>query len=156
MATGYGGTYQAVVVNNVDPMAQNRLMVTVAEVGIESAWANSLSGSSGGTLPVIGDGVLVQFEDEDSERPVWIRDGAAVTTGARYGGVYRATVMDNLDPSQSNHLQVQVPDVLGTDAVWAAASSSLGLVSELPVVGTGVWVQFDGGDPSHPEWTGVQ
>jgi hypothetical protein len=156
MATGYGGTYKAVVVNNVDPLVQNRLMVTVPEVGIESAWANPLSGGSGGTLPATSDEVLVEFEGGDSERPVWIRDGAAVSTGARYGGVYRATVIDNLDPSQSKRLQVQVPDVLGTDAVWATASPSLGAVSELPSIGSGVWVQFDGGDPGHPEWTGVQ
>jgi hypothetical protein len=35
-------------------------------------------------------------------------------------------------------------------------SASLGTVSQLPAVGSGVWVQFDDGDPSHPEWTGVQ
>jgi hypothetical protein len=32
MATGYGGTYKAVVMDNVDPMVQNRLMVSVPEV----------------------------------------------------------------------------------------------------------------------------
>jgi hypothetical protein len=153
---GYGGTYKAVVVDNVDPMAQNRLMITLAEIGIESAWANSLSGSSGGTVPAVGDEVLVQFEGGDTDRPVWHRDGTAVSAGARYPGVYRATVIDNLDPAQSNRLQVQVPDLLGTDAVWAPASASLGPAPELPAVGTGVWLQFDGGDPSHPEWTGVQ
>jgi hypothetical protein len=156
MAAGYGGTYKAVVVDNVDPMIQNRLMVAFPEVGIESAWAHPLSQSTGGSLPAVGDEVIVQFEGGDSERPVWNRDGAALSTGARYGGVYGAMVLDNLDPSQSNRLQVQVPDVLGTDGVWAVASPSLGAVSELPAVGTGVWVQFDGGDPSHPEWTGVQ
>jgi hypothetical protein len=155
MAIGYGGTYKAAVVDNVDPMVQNRLMVTVPEVGIQSAWANPLPGSSGGTLPAVGDEVLVQFEGGDTERPVWQRD-ATVSTGTSYVGVYRATVVDNVDPSQSNRVQVQVPDVLGTDAVWAAAAASLGTVSELPAVGSGVWVQFEGGDPSHPEWTGVQ
>jgi hypothetical protein len=156
MAMGYGGTYKAAVVDNVDPMVQNRLRVTVPEVGIQSAWANPLSGSSGGTLPAVGDEVLVQFEGGDTERPVWQRDGATVSTGTSYVGVYRATVIDNVDPSHSNRVQVQVPDALGTDAVWAAAAAALGTVSELPAVGSGVWVQFEGGDPSHPEWTAVQ
>jgi hypothetical protein len=156
MTTGYEGTYKAVVVDNVDPTAQNRLQVTVPDVGIQSAWANPLSGSSGGQLPAVGDEVLVQFEGGDSDRPAWNRDAAAVPAGATYGGVYRATVIDNLDPTQSARLHVQVPDVLGSNAAWATASASLGPVSELPAIGTGVWVQFAGGDPSRPEWTGVQ
>jgi hypothetical protein len=152
----YGGTYRAVVLDNVDPMAENRLMVTIPEVGIESTWARPLSGSSGGTIPAVGDEVVVQFEAGDSERPVWHRDGAAAPGGATYPGVYRATVINNLDPEQSNRLQVQIPDVPGADAVWAAASASLGSAPQLPAIGTGVWVQFDGGDANHPEWTGVQ
>jgi uncharacterized protein involved in type VI secretion and phage assembly len=156
MPTGYGDTYKAVVVDNVDPMGQSRLMVTVPDVGAESAWANPLSGSSGGSLPAVGDEVLVQFEGGDSDHPVWHGAGAAVPASATYPGVYRATVMDNLDPAQSGRLQVQVPDVLGTGGMWASASTSLGTVSEPPAIGSGVWVQFDGGDPNRPEWTGIQ
>jgi hypothetical protein len=156
MAVGYTGTYRAMVVDNVDPMVRNRLMVTIPDVGIESAWAEPLSGSSDGQLPAIGDEVLVQFEGGDSDRPVWNRGGSTVSTSASYGGVYRATVVNNLDPTQANRLQVEVPEVLGTDAVWATASASLGTVAELPGIAASVWVQFVGGDVSHPEWTGVQ
>jgi Type VI secretion system/phage-baseplate injector OB domain len=156
MAMGYGGTYKAVVVDNADPMGQSRLMVRVPDVGLESAWANPLSGSSGDRVPAVGDEVMIQFEGGDSDRPVWDRDGAAVSVSTTYGGVYRAIVIDNLDPAQSHRLQVQVPDVLGSDPVWAVAAASLGSISEVPAIGTGVWVQFDGGDPNRPEWTGVQ
>jgi uncharacterized protein involved in type VI secretion and phage assembly len=156
MATGYGGTYKAVVVDNADPMVQNRLKVTVPDVGIESAWANAVPGTESSHLPSLGDEVLVEFEGGDSERPVWHRSGAAAPAGPTYVGSYRATVMDNLDPMQTNRLHVQVPDALGNEPVWATASPSLGTVSELPAVGSEVRVQFEGGDPSHPEWTGVQ
>lgn len=154
MATGYGGTYKAVVLDNTDPMVQNRVMVQVPDVGIESAWADPLAGGSA-VVPSVGDEVLVQFEGGDTDHPLWHPGGAAAPTPSRYPGVYRATVIDNLDPLQSNRLHVQVPEVLGGTPAWAIASASLGSAPQIPAVGVEVWVQFDGGDPDHPEWTGV-
>jgi hypothetical protein len=156
MATGYAGIYKAVVVDNVDPMVQNRLMVTVPDLGIESAWAKPQSGSSGPDVPALGEEVFVQFEGGDSDHPVWRRDEAAAGAGGAYVGVYPGTVINNVDPTQSNRLEVQVPDVPACEAVWATASASLGTVSELPAVGSAVWVQFDNGDPAYPQWVGVQ
>jgi hypothetical protein len=155
MATGYGGTYKAVVVDNLDPHVQNRLQVRVPDVGIESTWANPMS-SSAGALPAIGEEVFVQFVGGDSDQPVWNRDGTAAPAPTTYFGVYQALVVDNQDPNRSNRLSVQVPDVLGNESAWATASPALGSVSELPAVGSGVWVQFEAGDPSHPQWTGVR
>jgi uncharacterized protein involved in type VI secretion and phage assembly len=156
MATGYGGTYKAVVVDNSDPTAENRLNVMVPDLGIDSAWAKPLSTGSGVTRPAVGEEVFVQFEDGDTDHPVWHRDGSAASSGGQYPGVYAGTVLDNLDPNQSGRLQVQVPQVSGAESAWAVPAASLGTVSDPPAVGTGVWVQFEGGDPAHPEWTGLQ
>ena len=155
MATGYGGTYKAIVIDNVDPEGRNRLMVRVPDVGIESEWASPLAGSAS-AVPAVADEVLVQFEGGDTDHPVWHSDGAAAPARPHYPGVYRAIVMDNQDPNQSHRLLVQVPDVLGTESVWAIASPALGSAPEIPAVGIGVWVQFDGGQADHPEWTGLQ
>ena len=70
-----------------------------------------------------------------------------------YGGTYKAVVLDTLDPMGENRLQVQVPDV-GIESEWARPLA--GGSSPVPPVGEEVLVQFDGGDPDHPEWTGVQ
>jgi Type VI secretion system/phage-baseplate injector OB domain len=73
----------------------------------------------------------------------------------RFIGVYRAIVVDNNDPLGKNRLRLQIPQVLlGEETGWAwgifPATSS-----NLPNIGDGVWVSFEGGDPSHPVWTGV-
>ncbi|HMC38577.1 MAG TPA: phage baseplate assembly protein V [Acidimicrobiales bacterium] len=156
MATGFGGTYKAVVLDNQDPSGENRLNVSVPDVGIDSAWAKPLDGSSGAALPAVADEVLVQFEGGDTDHPVWHRDGVAAPARPNYPGVYQGTVVDNLDPEQANRLNVQVPDVLGYESVWAAPGPSVGSGGEPPAVGAGVWVEFEGGDSDHPRWTGVR
>jgi uncharacterized protein involved in type VI secretion and phage assembly len=73
-------------------------------------------------------------------------------------GKYRGTVSDNADQSQRGRLKVKVPAVLGAVEVWAMpcvpyAGKGVGFYS-LPQPGTGVWVEFEAGDPSFPIWTG--
>lgn len=73
-------------------------------------------------------------------------------------GKYRGTVTDNADPEMRGRIKVSVPAVLGTLEVWAMpcvpyAGSGVGLYA-LPDSGTGVWVEFEGGDPTYPVWTG--
>jgi hypothetical protein len=76
----------------------------------------------------------------------------------RYYGMYRGEVVSNADPLQQGRLDVQVPAVLGTRAEWAAPSVPFGdgTVSsiKLPPVGSAVWVEFEGGNPSYPVWVG--
>lgn len=76
----------------------------------------------------------------------------------RYYGKYRGTVIDTMDPNQQGRLQVEVPSVLGSARLWAMpcvpyAGDGVGLYL-LPEPGTGLWVEFEGGDPSYPIWTG--
>lgn len=75
-----------------------------------------------------------------------------------YFGKYRGVVVDNQDPLSKARLRVRVPQVLAGAEVWADpcvpfAGPNLGFFA-LPEVDTGVWVEFEAGDPSHPIWTG--
>ncbi len=77
----------------------------------------------------------------------------------RYYGKYRGAVLNNVDPMQQGRLQVQVPDVAGlAPATWALpcvpiAGLQNGMMA-LPVIGSGVWVEFEQGNPDFPIWTG--
>jgi len=68
-------------------------------------------------------------------------------------------VLNNVDPMNQGRLQVQVPDVAGlVPASWAMPCVPLaGLqngMMALPVIGSGVWVEFEQGNPDHPIWVG--
>jgi uncharacterized protein involved in type VI secretion and phage assembly len=74
-------------------------------------------------------------------------------------GKYRGTVLDNVDPLQLGRLLVQVPDVAGvTQGSWAMPCVPIAGVQNgmlaLPVIGSGVWVEFEQGKPDHPIWVG--
>ena len=77
----------------------------------------------------------------------------------KHYGKYRGTVVNNIDPMQKGRLQVQVPDVLGVGmSSWAMpcvplTGPQMGTYF-LPLIGSGVWVEFEGGDPDYPIWTG--
>ncbi|HEY2069697.1 MAG TPA: phage baseplate assembly protein V [Rhizomicrobium sp.] len=80
------------------------------------------------------------------------------TTGTFYG-VYRGTVVNNIDPMQLGRIMVIVPDVGSiTPSTWAMpcvplAGKQMGTFM-VPQIGAGVWVQFEAGDPDRPVWTG--
>lgn len=76
----------------------------------------------------------------------------------RYFGKYRGEVTDNQDPAQRGRLKVRVPAVLGNEEFWAMpcvpyAGTGTGSYC-IPSPNTGVWVEFEGGDPSYPIWSG--
>jgi len=77
----------------------------------------------------------------------------------KYYGKYRGLVLNNIDPMQKARLMVQLPDVFGiSTSSWAMpcipfAGIQAG-VYVLPAIGAGVWVEFEGGDPDYPIWTG--
>jgi uncharacterized protein involved in type VI secretion and phage assembly len=77
---------------------------------------------------------------------------------SRYLGKFRGTVSDNDDPQHRGRIKVTVPAVLDSLEVWAVpcvpyAGPQVGLFA-LPPVGAGIWVEFEGGDPSYPIWVG--
>jgi uncharacterized protein involved in type VI secretion and phage assembly len=76
----------------------------------------------------------------------------------RFFGKYRGTVTD-VDTDQVGRIKAKVPAVLGDVASgWCMpcvpyAGSDRG-IAFLPEVGSGVWIEFEGGDVSYPIWTG--
>jgi len=76
-----------------------------------------------------------------------------------FNAKYRGQVVNNVDPRKLGRLQVQVPAVLGAGRLsWAMpcvpyAGMQVGLFA-LPAIGANVWVEFEGGDPDYPIWSG--
>jgi hypothetical protein len=68
-----------------------------------------------------------------------------------YGGTYRGSVVSVDDPQMESRLSVLVPEIFGTDAVWARPSRPAGDVA-IPAVGDDVWVSFEHGDSDYPVW----
>ncbi|MEY2508035.1 MAG: hypothetical protein QOH01_2364 [Verrucomicrobiota bacterium] len=77
----------------------------------------------------------------------------------KYFGKYRGMVLNNIDPMQMGRLMIQVPDISGLlPSSWAmpcfpVTGKQMG-VWVLPVIGSGVWVEFEQGDPDYPIWVG--
>lgn len=79
--------------------------------------------------------------------------------GPKYYGVYRGTVVNNIDPLQTGRILVTVTDVGGViPSTWAMpcvpfAGKQSGAFM-VPQIGSGVFVQFEAGDPDRPVWMG--
>lgn len=74
-------------------------------------------------------------------------------------GKYRGKVVSNSDPLLQGRLRISVPSVMGeAGQAWAMpcvpyAGPGVGLFA-MPPVGANLWIEFEGGDPDHPIWTG--
>ncbi len=88
----------------------------------------------------------------------------------RYYGKYQGFVVDNQDPKKRGRIRALVPEVLGPDVVsgWAEPCFPCGGIQDFgnfwvpPVTKkgkdeytTGVWIEFQGGDPQYPIWVGT-
>jgi uncharacterized protein involved in type VI secretion and phage assembly len=77
----------------------------------------------------------------------------------RFYGKYRGTVTDVDDPDKRGRIRARVPAVLGDQETgWCLpcvpyAGKNVGFAC-FPEAGTGVWIEFEGGDVSYPVWTG--
>ena len=80
-------------------------------------------------------------------------------SGPKYYGIYRGTVSNNIDPMQIGRILAIVPDVGSiTPSTWVTpsvplAGKQMGTFM-VPQIGAGVWIQFEGGDPDKPVYTG--
>jgi Type VI secretion system/phage-baseplate injector OB domain len=90
-------------------------------------------------------------EDDDMYEMAELMEG-------RFFGKYRGLVTDNQDPTGRGQLKVIVPAVMGDEEIWAMpcvpyAGNNMGLYA-VPEPETGVWVEFEAGDPLYPIWVG--
>ncbi len=75
-----------------------------------------------------------------------------------YGGVYRGTVMSNMDPMAQGRVQVTVPAIAGAMAAWAQValpSVTNDALLRPPPIGRGVWVMFENGSATAPVVVGL-
>src|SRR5262249_19103829 len=77
----------------------------------------------------------------------------------RFYGKYRGLVAINIDPLGQGRLKAIVPEVLGViPSSWALpltpyAGTLAGLFT-VPMIGAGVWIEFEAGDVTRPIWSG--
>jgi uncharacterized protein involved in type VI secretion and phage assembly len=82
-----------------------------------------------------------------------------MTAPGKYYGIYRATVISNIDPMQLGRITVIAPDVGSiTPSTFVTpcvpiAGKQMGTFM-VPQIGSGVWIQFDNGDPDKPVYVG--
>ena len=68
-------------------------------------------------------------------------------------------MINNVDPMQIGRIQAMVPDVAGfVPSSWAmpcvpVAGINMGVFT-VPPIGSGVWIEFERGDPDYPIWVG--
>ena len=73
-------------------------------------------------------------------------------------GKYRGKVLDNLDPLMLGRIIAEVPAIAGSILNWALpcvpyAGFQVGFYA-IPPIAANVWIEFEGGDPKYPIWTG--
>ncbi|PSR15928.1 baseplate assembly protein [filamentous cyanobacterium CCP3] len=79
--------------------------------------------------------------------------------GPPFYGKYRGIVSDNQDPLFLGRIRAKVLDIYGDqESGWALpalpyAGNQVGLFL-VPPVDAHVWIEFEGGNPEYPVWTG--
>jgi hypothetical protein len=75
-----------------------------------------------------------------------------------YYGKFRGKVLDPVDPLRLGRIKALVPAVSDEDLSWALpatpyAGRGVGFFA-VPPAGANVWIEFEGGDPNYPIWSG--
>jgi uncharacterized protein involved in type VI secretion and phage assembly len=106
VAERYYGKYRGTVVNNIDPMQIGRIQAIVPDVSgvVPTSWAMPCvptAGLNSGvfTVPQIGSGVWMEFEQGDAERPIWV--------GGYWGSTAELPVLARTVPPAVNGITMQ-------------------------------------------------
>ena len=94
-----------------------------------------------------------------SVRQAFPNDPQSGGRAQRFWGKYRGKVLNNIDPLAQGRIQAQVPAISGSLLNWALpcapyAGSNVGFYA-IPPCGANVWIEFEGGDPDYPIWSGA-
>ena len=102
----YLGKYRGTVVNNVDPMQIGRIQAIVPDVSnvVPTSWAMPCVPAAGintgvFTVPQIGAGVWIEFEQGDPDKPIWV--------GGYWGTAAEVPVLARLVPPAVNGITLQ-------------------------------------------------
>lgn len=77
---------------------------------------------------------------------------------AKFFGKYRGKVLENIDPLFQGRIMAEVPAIPGSLMNFALpcvpyAGPGVGFYA-IPPIGANVWMEFEGGDPNYPIWSG--
>jgi hypothetical protein len=104
----YFGKYRGTVINNVDPLQIGRIQVIVPDVStvLPSSWAMPcvpVAGMQMGlfTVPPLGAGVWVEFEQGDPDYPIWV--------GGFWGTAAEVPALARLVPPAVPGITLQTP-----------------------------------------------
>lgn len=124
-AKTYYGKYRGVVVNNLDPNGLARVQVQVAAISASPMvnWAlpcSPVGGPQHGmvTVPPIGAGVWIEFEQGDPDYPIWTGCfwGSSAEVPSRSGAVYNKPLLQSITlqtPLQHSVVISDMPGPLG-------------------------------------------
>ncbi len=141
----YFGKYRGTVINNVDPMQMGRIQAMVPDVSnfIPTTWAMPcvpVAGLQMGvfTVPPIGAGVWIEFEQGDPDYPIWV--------GCFYGSAAEVPALSRMVPPAVSGITLQtmlqngivVSDVPGpTGGIMLKSATGATLI----VNDTGIYIQ---------------
>ena len=133
----------------------------VVKTGDDGATAIEFGDGEHGRRPPDGSEIGVRYRSGNRFTSVLLQQGRVVidadwneASGHTLCGIYRAMVVDNVDPLMKRRLRVLVPAITGDVGMWALACVPPGATEEVPAVGDQVWVAFESGDPDQPVWLG--
>ena len=139
----YYGKYRGLVINNIDPMLQGRIMAQVPDVlgEIPSSWALPCVPAAGiqagmFIVPPVGSQVWMEFEQGDPDYPIW--------TGGFWGNGAEVPIYANAPPPA-------VPPLLGQNIVlMTTGKSSISVSDAAPTPATGGVVLMSPIGPAGP------
>jgi hypothetical protein len=107
---------------------------------------------------MISGSTFTTFDPGSSGSAARLSERSGKPQTSRYYGKYRGKVLDNIDPLFLGRIMAIVPAISPEPLTWAMpcvpyAGPEVGFYA-IPPIDANVWVEFEGGDPDAPIWTG--